>query len=254
MIRITVSNQKGGVSKTTTTVSLARAFADDNKRVLIIDTDPQGSIAGILNLEPKQFLSNYLIDGILFDECITKAHDRIDVMCSNRDTVRAEGNMMTQVAREFIFRQMFKPVEGRYDVILIDVSPSINLLQTCAMAYSEQILVPVTMDPQSFQGAVAAVNTPTYLNKLLGTNIRAVALLPVMVDRRLAITASIMASVKSMCEETRIPLLPQIRTDQAVTKAVKMGQFLVDFDPNAKAAEDYLAAYRELIKLDLEAR
>lgn len=249
MIRIVVSNQRGGVSKTTTTTTLAREFADKGKRVLIIDTDPQGSVSSILNLSPSLGLYNFVIERLRFEDCIVSASERLDVMCSSRETMKVEAMLMPQIAREQIFAQLFKPVDAAYDVVLIDVSPSITLLQTCAMVYAERVVIPIAMDTLSFQGATASIETAKSLNQLLRTNIRITAMLPVMVDRRLAMTNTVLNGLDDLSQGTKIPLLSPIRTDQSVTKAARAGQFLIDYDPKCKAIEDYRKVAEELLDL-----
>ena len=249
MIRLVISNQRGGVSKTTTTTTLARVFADRGKRVLVIDTDPQGSISSVLSLKPEYGLYNFVIEKLRFDDCIVKVTDKLHVLCSNRETTKVETILMGQVAREHAFSQLFSQVEKDYDVVLIDVSPSITLLQTCAMVYAERVLIPIGMDTLSFQGAMASIEASKSLNQLLKVNIRTVGLLPVMVDRRLAMTSTVLEGLDGLSKATKIPLLHGIRTDQSVTKAARAGQFIIDYDPKGKAVEDYHTVANELMKL-----
>jgi chromosome partitioning protein len=247
MIRIVVSNQRGGVSKTTTTTTLAREFADLGKRVLIIDTDPQGSVSTILKLKPERTLYNFIIDKMRFEDCIVKVRENIDVICSSRETTKVETILMGQVAREHTFDQVFSAVDGAYDIVLIDVSPSITLLQTCSMVYTEQVLIPIGMDTLSFQGAMASIEAAKSLNNLLKSNIKTVGLLPVMVDRRLAMTSMVLDSLNGLSQGMSIPLHTPIRTDQTVAKAARAGEFLVDYDPKCKAIEDYKTVAAELL-------
>ena len=249
MIRLVISNQRGGVSKTTTTTTLAREFADRGKRVLVIDTDPQGSISSVLSLKPEYGLYNFVIEKLRFDDCIVKISDKVHVLCSSRETTKVETILMGNVAREHAFSQLFSQVEKDYDVVLIDVSPSITLLQTCAMVYAERVLIPIGMDTLSFQGAMASIEASKSLNQLLKAHIRTVGLLPVMVDRRLAMTTTVLEGLDGLSKGMKIPLLHGIRTDQSVTKAARAGQFLTDFDPKCKAAEDYHTVADELMDL-----
>jgi len=249
MIRLVISNQRGGVSKTTTTTTLAREFADRGKRVLVIDTDPQGSISSVLGLKPEYGLYNFVIEKLRFDDCIVKVSSKLHVLCSNRETTKVETILMGNVAREHAFSQLFSQVEKDYDVVLIDVSPSITLLQTCAMVYAERVLIPIGMDTLSFQGAMASIEASKSLNQLLKANIRTVGLLPVMVDRRLAMTTTVLEGLEGLSEGTKIPLLHPIRTDQTVTKAARAAQFIIDYDPKCKATEDYHQVADELMNL-----
>lgn len=246
MIRIVISNQRGGVAKTTTTHTLARYLCDKGMRVLIVDTDSQGSIGVALGLKPINYLHHFVVNNIRFTDCIVQVRPNLDVLCSNRETVETEAVLMGRTGRELTFRFLFEPIENDYDAILFDVAPSINLLQTCSMIYAQQLLVPVSMDPLSLQGAAAAIETSNTLNKLFRTSIRPVAFLPTMVDRRLGITDVVLNALEQMASRYETALLPSIRIDAAVTKAIRKRQFLMDFDPKCRALEDYAASFDHL--------
>jgi len=117
------------------------------------------------------------------------------------------------------------------------------------MVYGKSLLIPVSMDPLSLQGAAASIETARMLSSLIRIDIRPVALLPVMVDRRLQITEVVSASLKELSARTKIPLLHGIRTDTTVTKCNRAKKFLADFEPRSKALEDYYGAFEDLLKL-----
>jgi chromosome partitioning protein len=149
------------------------------------------------------------------------------------------------------FERLFSEHEGAYDVVLIDVAPSITLSQQCAMVYAQQVLVPVGMETLSLQGAVAAVNAAEALNRFFkkGLNVRTIGLLPVMVDRRLAMTGMVLDSLKQLSTDTGVRVLPVIRTDAALPKAARVRKFLADFDPTSKALVDYNEAASLLLQM-----
>ncbi len=246
MIRLVVSNQRGGVAKTTTVATMARVLADMGMKVLIIDTDSQGSIASILNLKPEAYLYNFLVNNQAFRDCIVEAGPNVHVMCSNRRTVEAEAVFMGVTGREMAFDNVFPLEDYVYDIVLLDVAPSITLLQTCSMVYAKAILIPVAMDPLSLQGAMASIQTAASLNKLFRLNVKVAGILPVMVNRRLRMTDMIMNSLEELAQTHGIPLLPPIRTDAAVNQAAKARKFIADFDPKSKAVEDYTEVTRQL--------
>jgi chromosome partitioning protein len=200
-----------------------------------------------LNLKPEQGLYNFVIQKLRFEDCIVQVSGNLHVMCSSRETTKVETILMGNVAREHAFTQIFSAIDSNYDVVLIDVSPSITLLQTCAMVYAERVLIPIAMDTLSFQGAMASIEASKSLNQLLRSNIRTIGLLPVMVDRRLAMTTTVINGLEGMSEAMNIPLLTAIRTDQTVTKAARAGKFLIDFDSKCKAIEDYKQVANELL-------
>ncbi len=248
MIRLVIANQKGGVAKTTTCLSLARCFADRGLKVLLIDTDSQGSIGATLGVKAENFLYNFIISNYRFKDCVVPVHENVDVICSNRETIDAEGILLPRTGRELTLQVVLAPVENTYDVVLIDVAPSITLLQSCALMYAQQVLIPLTMDPLSLQGAYAAIQTTKTLNMLFRVNIRPVAVLPVMVDRRLQMTEVIMESLQGIAAEYALPVLPAVRTDSTITKATRARKFLADYDPKCKAADDYRIAADQLLE------
>ena len=123
------------------------------------------------------------------------------------------------------------------------------MLQNCALVYARQMLIPVTMDPLSLQGVGANVESSRVLNAAFKLDVRAVAILPVMVDRRLQMTAIVMESLMELGEKLHIPVLRGIRVDATVTKASRARQFLMDYDPGCRAVEDYQLAGQELASL-----
>jgi chromosome partitioning protein len=237
------------VAKTTTALSMARHFADQGLRVLIIDTDPQGCVAMALGLKPEKYLSHFVIHNHTFESCITRAGERIDVIASNRETVQAEAVLLNVPAREMSFSHLFSRYDVAYDVVLIDVAPSINMMQTCAMVYARQLLIPISMDTLSLQGAVACLQTAQFMNEMYRVEIRPVAFLPVMMDKRFQMTALTLEALNQYSTRYSVPVLPGIRTDQAVVRCARAKQFLADFDPKSKALEDYTEASRQLAEI-----
>jgi len=253
MIRLVVANQRGGVAKTTTALTLARVYADRGKRVLLIDTDSQGSVGTIISLRARYHLSDFLVGHIALKECLVKVHPNIDVLPSNRHTSRAEDQITAQGFREFVFEQMFSRYEQDYDVILIDVAPSITLFQTCAMVYTRRVLIPVAMEILSVQGAMASLESARTLNTMFCNSyhlpVETVGMLPVMVDRRLAMTGVILDTLDQITTKTGVPRLSPVRTDTAVVKATKEHMFLADFDPKSRALEDYQTVADEVVSI-----
>ena len=237
MIRLVVSNQRGGVAKTTTAVNLARCFADRGLKTLLIDTDSQGSIGTILGLKPQFTLHDFLIRQMLLKECVVPAHDRIDVLCSDRKTMQAEDIISGQTLREVHFEQVFGETgaDKEYEAVVIDVAPSLTLFQTCAMLYTKQVLIPAAME--TLQGASASISSASELNRLFKREpgISSIGILPVMVNNRLQMTQTVINALTDMSQELKVPLLPPIRTDTAVVKAARSKMFLADFDPKSKA-------------------
>ena len=250
MIRVVMANQRGGVGKTTAAVNYSWFLANvKGYRTLLIDTDSQGSVGVMLNLKPKHYFSHFLVNKFHLDECVVRAGNNFDVLCGNKDTVQAESALAGAVVRELALKMLLEPFESQYDAVVIDVSPSINLLQTCAMVYARNVVIPVNMDLLSLNGANAAYDMIRLLNDLIKTEIRPVGLMPCQVDQRLSVTALVQQGLQKMSEMFKVPILPAIRTDQSVNKAFRARKALLEFDPNSKAAQDYLAAFGQITEM-----
>ena len=249
MLRLVITNQRGGVSKTTTTQTLSRIYAGRGLRVLAIDGDPQGSLGLVLGLRPTKFLHDFLVHNCPLSECVVNAAPNLDVLCGNRDTTKVEAALLAANSRGAAFRQHFERADSAYDMVLIDVAPSISLLQTCFLMYAGNQLIPVAMDMLSLQGAAACVQTASMLGELFGREVRTVALLPAIVDRRYALTGFVLSALEEMSARYGMPLLDAIRTDGNVPKAERARQFLMDFSPDSRASEDYRAAAGRLFGL-----
>lgn len=250
-IRLMTANQKGGVGKTTTAVNLARYAADHGMKVLLIDTDPQGSVAEILGVkvDPDRCLYNFLIGGVALKEIALQPCEGIDLIPSTRKTNQAESMLAPRPGKELIFELMLKPWNTIYDLILIDTAPSINLFATAAMIYTQQLLIPVTMDVLSYQGVTGSLTSAFELSNWFEKNIRAVALLPVMVNKRYAMTYSTMASLEALSKDRGIPILSPVPQDQITTKAARLGKFLADIAPTSKVIEGYSKSFAELFSI-----
>ncbi len=245
-LRLAVSNQRGGVGKTTTAINLAAIAASTGIPTLLVDGDPQGSIATVLGLAPRHFLYDFIIGGMVLEDCVVDAQKNLHVLCSNRKTAQAEMALTGMLARELVLKNLLRQFDQQYGLVIVDVSPSISQIQTSALVYAENLLVPASMDILSFQGAGASIETAKNLNHLLKLDIRTVAILPVMVHRRMVMTELVLRGLEELGAQQSIPLLPAIRTDASVPKAARSQQLLSDFDPGCRAYTDYIAAAEAL--------
>lgn len=248
MIRLVVANQRGGVGKTTTVLNVSRCLAEQGKRVLIVDTDSQGSITMALGLRPSRFLADLVCKEQSLAECIVPAHEKIDVLCSNRGTLAVETHLSAAMAKEMIFYGLFEGVEQRYDAVLFDGAPSISHVQSCALAYAQNIVIPVAMDTLSLEGAKASLSSIGVLNQFFSIHAKCAGFLPTQVDNRLRMTGLVMGTLKAMAEQLGTRVLQGIRQDQAVNHAIRYRQFLTDYDPKSKALADYRVVCREILE------
>jgi chromosome partitioning protein len=249
MIKLVILNQRGGVGKTTSALVIARYFADAGKKTLLVDADPQGSINTILRLKAEKHLHDFLIKQYALEDCVVSPFEKLDILCGNRATADAEKLMMNEMARERLFENFFGRYDDRYDAIVIDVGPSVSLMQTCAMVYAEKVLVPVNTDLVSVSGAAACLQFCETLAKAVRIKVEPIALLPTMIDRRIGMTRIVRGLLEELSTRYKVPILHEIRTDTAIGKATRAKQFLVDLDPRTKAMQDYDIACGQLLGL-----
>jgi chromosome partitioning protein len=249
MIKLMIGNQKGGVGKTTSAITIARCLADRGLRTLLIDSDPQGSVAVTLRLKPENYLADFILNQLRLPDCVVQVAERLDVLGGNRETTAMEQRIFTMYGRELVFQNAFGMYEENYDAIVVDVAPSISLLQACSMVFCQNVLIPVSMDTLSVSGAGATIFSAETIGSSVRVPIRSVALLPTIVNKRYGLTDVVMKMIEQLSENYKIPILPAIRTDQIIGKAARAHQMVADLDPKAKALEDYDAATAALLDL-----
>ncbi len=249
MIKLMIGNQKGGVGKTTTAITLARCLSDRGLRTLLIDSDPQGSIAVTLRLKPEAYFSDFILNQLRLPDCVVRIADRLEVLCGNRETTAMEQRIFTMYGREHVFQNAFRMYEDSYDAIVVDVAPSISLLQACSMVFCQNVLIPVSMDTLSVSGAGATIFSAQTIGDSVRTSIGTTALLPTIVNRRFGLTDVVMKMIEQLSETYKIPVLNAIRTDQIIGKAARAHRMIADIDPKAKALEDYEAATTAILDI-----
>jgi chromosome partitioning protein len=248
-IKFMVGNQKGGVGKTTSAITFARCFADKGMRTLLIDSDPQGSIAVTLRLRPDYFLSDFVLNQLRLPDCVVTVTERLDVLCGNRETTTMEQRIFTMYGRELVYQNAFGMYEDTYDVIIVDVAPSISLLQACSMVFCANIVIPISMDTLSVSGAGATIFSAQTIGNSIRMPIRISALLPTIVNKRFSLTDVVTQMIDQLSSTYSIPVLSPIRTDQITGRAARAHKMIVDVDPVAKALEDYRIATDELLQI-----
>jgi len=247
MIRLVVANQRGGVGKTTTAVNLSWYLSERGYRTLLIDTDSQGSITLMLGLRPLHYFAQFLLGKCLFDESVVHVRQSFDVMCGSKHALEAESALAQIADCESALTARLEPFESRYEAVILDASPSLSLVQTCALLYARNVLIPVNMDFLSLSGANAAYETIQFLNSLFNAQIRSLGLLPCQVNQRLSITRMIDQGLHTMSQTLGVPLLPGIRTDQTVHRAFRARKAVLEYDPEARSAQDYVSAFDKVL-------
>jgi chromosome partitioning protein len=243
---IAFANQKGGVAKTTTTLNLACAFAEEGHRVLCCDMDPQGNLTMSQGIDPdtvEKSMFDVLVHGISIKE-VTKKRE-IDVACSSIDLAGAEIAMSTMIGRERALERAFAPVKDDYDFICIDTPPSLGLLTINALTAADKVIVPVQCEYLSMRGLIQLQNTLQMIREHLNPDVDIEGILPTLVDSR---TIHAKEAIEILEENfgDRV-FASRIRKTIRFAEAPVKGMSVLKYDPDGVAAQSYRDLAQEVL-------
>jgi chromosome partitioning protein len=240
---IAFANQKGGVAKTTTTLNLGVAFAEQGMSVLLVDLDPQGNLTMSQGLNPdsiERSMFDVLVHRVPITEVVHKAE--VDLAVSSIDLAGAELALSSMIGRERALEKALAPVKDNYNYVLIDTPPSLGLLTINALVASDGVIVPVQCEYLSLRGLVQLENTLSMIRENLNPEVGIQGILPTMYDNR---TLHSREAVEILQENFGdLVFGTRIRKTIRYAEAPVKGSSVLKYDPTGSAAE----AYRELAK------
>jgi chromosome partitioning protein len=240
---ISFANQKGGVAKTTTTLNLGVALAEQNLRVLLCDLDPQGNLTMSQGLNPdtiERSMFDVLVHRLPIQEVIH--HTEVDLAVSSIDLAGAELALSSMIGRERALEKAIAPVRDSYDYVLIDTPPSLGLLTINALVASNGVIVPVQCEYLSLRGLVQLENTLSMIRENLNPDVGIEGILPTMYDSR---TLHSREAVEILQENFGdLVFDTKIKKTVRYAEAPVKGTSVLKYDPSGSAAQ----AYRDLAK------
>ena len=247
---IAIANQKGGVGKTTTSINLSAALAEKGKRVLVIDTDPQGNTTSGFGIE-KNELENTIYELMLGDcsvrECIVKdVMEGISIIPSNVNLAATEIELIGVDKKEFILKDEIDFVKDDYDYIIIDCPPSLNLLTINAMTTANSVLVPIQCEYYALEGLSQLIHTVNLVKTRLNPDLDMEGVVFTMYDSRTNLSNQVVENVKNNLNQKIYKTM--IPRNIRLAEAPSFGMPICEYDPKSAGAEAYRELANEVIK------
>ena len=248
---VAVCNQKGGVGKTTTTINLGAALAEQGRRVLLVDFDPQGALSVGLGIQPHDI--DYTVYNLLMERDVAPHDvlhktdvDGMDLLPSNIDLSGAEVQLVHEVGREYVLGGVLQPVMQEYDMIMIDCQPSLGLLTINALACADSVIIPLECEYFAMRGVALLMETIDKVSRRLNTKLTIDGLLATMYDSRTLHTREVLGSMVNGFGDKVFHTV--INRTVRFPDATVAGEPITSFDSGSMGAN----SYRELAKEVLE--
>ncbi|GFR38177.1 sporulation initiation inhibitor protein Soj [Insulibacter thermoxylanivorax] len=249
---IAITNQKGGVGKTTTTVNLGACLATLGKKVLLVDIDPQGNTTsgiGINKADVKYCIYDVLINEIDPKEAIVDtAIDNLSIIPATIQLAGAEIELVPTISREIRLKKSLQQIKHLYDYILIDCPPSLGILTVNSLTASDSVIIPIQCEYYALEGLSQLLNTVRLVQKHLNTSLQIEGVLLTMFDARTNLGIQVIEEVKKYFQQKVYRTI--IPRNVRLSEAPSHGQAIITYDPKSKGAEVYLELAKEVVSVE----
>jgi chromosome partitioning protein len=246
---IAIANQKGGVGKTTTSVNLAASLGVLDKKVLLIDADPQANATSGLGIDVDAVeIGTYQIleHSNTAKEAILKTNSpNVDIISSHIDLVAIEIELVDKQNREYMLKTILADIIDDYDYILIDCAPSLGLLTLNALTAANSVIIPIQCEYFALEGLGKLLNTVKSIQKIHNKNLDIEGLLLTMYDSRLRLSNQVVEEVQKHFNEMVFETI--IQRNVRLSEAPSFGESIISYDASSKGANNYLSLAEEII-------
>ncbi len=247
---IALANQKGGVGKTTTAINLGASLAILDKKVLLIDADPQANATSGTGFDIKKVKTSIyecIIDDVDPNRIILNSEiNGFDLIPSHIDLVGAEIEMLNMPEREYMLRKVVEKVRDKYDYVLIDCSPSLGLITVNALTASDSVIIPVQCEYFALEGLGKLLNTINIIQKGLNKELEIEGFLLTMYDARLRLSNQVVEEVQKHFQQMVFETI--VQRNIRLSEAPSFGKPAILYDADSKGAVNYLNMARELLQ------
>jgi len=247
---IALTNQKGGVGKTTSAVNIAASLAVSEIKTLLIDMDPQANtttgIAKIIEKRAENTIYEILVDEVPIKDTITKTtFNYLDAILSTNDLVGAEIELVSVIARELELKKALEKVKRIYDYIIIDCPPSLGLLTLNSLTAANALIIPIQAEYYALEGLGQLLNTIRLVQQHLNKNLKIAGVLVTMFDGRLNLSKQVLGEVKGYFGDKLFKTV--IHRNVRLGEAPSFGKPALLYDANSVGAQDYMTLVEEII-------
>jgi chromosome partitioning protein len=249
---ISITNQKGGVGKTTTAINLGASLAAEEKRTLVIDSDPQGNTTGGLGF-PKDPSRRTIYNALILDEpaeriVLQTQVAGLDIIPADKNLVGAAVELVSMEAREYRLKSFVQSIRNNYDYILIDCPPALDLLTINALAASDSVLVPIQCEYYAMEGVAELLDTLMRLRRTINPSLAVEGILLTMYDDRTTLSKQVSADLRSFFgTQVFATVIPR---NVRLAEAPSHGKPIIFYDISSKGAESYIQLAKEVISND----
>ena len=250
---IAVANQKGGVGKTTTSINLSACLAEIGKKVLVVDSDPQGNTTSGLGIDKNDLEKSFydlLLGEAQFEnvKVSVKAFEKLDILPSNIELSGAEIELINSEKREYILKNIIEEIKEQYDYIIIDCPPSLNLLTINALTCANTILVPLQCEYYALEGLSQLIYTINLVQKSLNPSLEIEGVVFTMFDARTNLSLQVVEEVKQhLGKNVYRSIIPRnVRLSESPSHGLPINLY----DKKSKGAEAYMLLAEEVIEND----